>query len=193
MAQSTPSANRTDPNFAQPDAGFPPAAGCWLIWRNCAPQFVQNPVVAGRLRPQYGHNMVEGAPQPVQNLCPARFWAPHLGHVYICCISAHIYLRSNLFALLRLDVSKGKDTASSTRNSYCQSKNFPFPLRFSMSEVAHAGKDHSHIVPVGCGDDFFVSHRASRLNYGGYTTLSSHFDGIRERYHSVGSEHAALC
>jgi len=58
-----------------------------------------------------------------------------------------------------------------------------------MFEVAHAGEDHCDVVLVGCGDHFFVAHRAARLNDRRHASLRRFINAVAEGEESVGGHH----
>lgn len=66
--QSMPVVSNIIPNIAQPDLPFRSFTGCCVLRMNCTPQFVQNFDVGGISAPQFGHDIVNGIPQPMQNL-----------------------------------------------------------------------------------------------------------------------------
>lgn len=158
IMRSTPIANRAPPNFDQPDAGLPCLAGCWLAWPNCAPQFGQNPDPGGILAPQYGQNVTKGVPQPAQNLCPATFCVPHLGHISICCISYTDAAFVELYDYLPSDSIPVDVFRILCRNDWTgwdRLSGLPLTL---VPEMAHSSENHSHIILIGCGDHLFISY-----------------------------------
>ena len=50
-----------------------------------------------------------------------------------------------------------------------------------MAEVTHAGKDHRDVVLVSSSDDFFVTHRTTRLDNSSGTGLNRGQKTIRKR------------
>lgn len=61
-----------------------------------------------------------------------------------------------------------------------------------MPEVPVAGEDHGHAGGIGGGDDFFVAHRATRLDAGGSTGVDGGLKPVCEGEHGVGGDDAAL-
>ena len=54
-----------------------------------------------------------------------------------------------------------------------------------MPEMTYSGKDHGDAVLVGCGDDFFVTHRAARLDDCAGTGRGQYVETIAEGEESV--------
>ena len=60
-----------------------------------------------------------------------------------------------------------------------------------MPEMAHTGKDHGHIVFVGCSDDFFIAHGATGLDYRTNPCLVRGIDAVTEGEEGVRGHHGA--
>ena len=66
-----------------------------------------------------------------------------------------------------------------------------FP-QVSVTEVAHAGKDHGHTRFIGGGNDFLITHGAAWLNHGGNAFTGRCVNGIAEREEGIGCHDRAL-
>ncbi|MEY5022273.1 MAG: hypothetical protein RIS72_848 [Pseudomonadota bacterium] len=61
-----------------------------------------------------------------------------------------------------------------------------------MAEVAYTRKDHGHTALVGCSNDFWVTHRAARLNDAIGACVYHHIQAITEREEGVAGHHGIL-
>src|SRR5580658_10788923 len=61
----------------------------------------------------------------------------------------------------------------------------------SMAEMAHAGKDHRHVVRIGGGDDFGVTLAAARLDDGADAVAGGHVEVIAKRQERIRCHHRA--
>jgi hypothetical protein len=54
-----------------------------------------------------------------------------------------------------------------------------------MSKVPATGKDHRHVMFIGGGDHFFVSHRSAGLYYRRGTCFRGHIEPVTKRKERV--------
>src|SRR6185437_1814176 len=67
----------------------------------------------------------------------------------------------------------------------------PDLLPASMSEMAHAGEHHRHVVLVGGGDHLGIAHRTTRLDHRADAGGRGRVDAVAEREEGVAGHHRA--